>query len=271
MRLTAALQAKDPRNLKLTLLVSAFFVALWGLGAYFAPWSPKRGLGLAFGIFAALAFGVEMLYPARRPRARPFGTAKAWIQLHVYMGALAMLAVLIHSGGFPRGSFGWWLFLLSLWTTLSGLLGVWFQKTLPAALAEGLRVEALFERIPDLVEQLVVEADTLVAEASEVLERFYQQDLRPSLANLRPSWSYVFDVRSGRERALDPFRQISAYVGLDEKGKVDDLMNLYTEKIELDAQWSVQRVLRLWLWLHVPPAALLMALVVIHVFAWLWY
>jgi hypothetical protein len=182
-----------------------------------------------------------------------------------------MLAVVLHAGGLPYGGFGWWLFLLSLWTTLSGLLGVWIQKTLPVALSEGLRVEALFERIPDLVDQLVAEADALVTEASDVLERFYQQDLRPSLATLRPSWSYVFDVRADRERALAPFRQVSAYVTAEEKGKVDDLMSLYTDKIELDAQWSVQRVLRLWLWLHVPPAALLMGLLVIHVFTWLWY
>lgn len=271
MRTTAALRPKEPRNLSLTLGLSALFLALWAGGSFFWPLSPKRGLGLAFGIFAALAYVLEMLYPARRPRARPFGTAKGWLQVHVYLGALALLAVVIHAGGLPTGRFGWWLFVLSLWTTLSGLLGVWLQKTLPVALAEGLRVEALFERIPDLVEQLVAEADALVAEASDVLDRFYQQDLRPNLAALRPSWSYVFDVRAGRERALDSFRQIGAYVGPEEKGKVEDLMSLYTEKIELDAQWSVQRVLRLWLWLHVPPAALLMGLLVVHVFTWLWY
>jgi hypothetical protein len=150
-------------------------------------------------------------------------------------------------------------------------LGVWLQKTLPPALSEGLRVEALYERIPDLVDQLVEEADTLLQEVSDVLDRFYQGDLRSRLAQLAPSWGYLFDVRAGRERALEPFRQISAYVAAEEKAKVEDLMSIYTEKIELDAQWSVQRVLRGWLWLHVPPAALLMALLVIHVFTWLWY
>jgi hypothetical protein len=98
---------------------------------------------------------------------------------------------------------------------------VWLQKTQPLALAEGLRVEALYERIPDLVDQLVGEADTLLSEVSDVLDRFYQQDLRPRLGTLRPSWGYVFDVRAGRERALEPFRQISGYVGADEKGKVE--------------------------------------------------
>ena len=271
MRLSQVVRPKEPRNLVITAGVAAVFLLMWAIAAYLWPWSPKRGFGLAFGIFAALAFVFEMLYPSRRPRAWPFGTAKAWIQAHVYVGALAMLAVILHAGGLPHGGFGWWLFLLSLWTTLSGLLGVWAQKTLPAALSEGLRVEALYERIPDLIDQLVAEADTLVAETSEVLERFYQQDLRPSLGTPRPSWSYVFDVRAGRERALEPFQNVGSYVAAEEKEKVNDLRSLYTEKLELGAQWSVQRVLRLWLWLHVPPAAVLMGLLVIHVFTWLWY
>jgi hypothetical protein len=271
MRLSQALRPKEPRNLMVTAAVAFVFLLVWAITAWLWPYSPKRGMGLVFGIFAALAFVFEMLYPSRRPRARPLGTARAWIQAHVYMGALAMVAVVIHAGGLPHGGFGWWLFLLSLWTTLSGLLGVWAQKTLPLALAEGLRVEALYERIPSLVEQLVEEADTLLAECSDVLDRFYQQELRPGFATPRPSWSYVFDVRSGRERALGPLRQIAGYVSAEEKPKVDDLTNLYTEKLELDAQWSVQRVLRFWLWLHVPPAAVLMGLLVIHVFTWLWY
>src|SRR5262245_59537856 len=158
-----------------------------------------------------------MLYPARRPRARPLGTAKAWIQAHVYVGVVAMVAVIIHAGfTWPHGAMSLWLFGLSLWTTLTGLLGVWLQKSIPVALSEGLRVEAIYERIPELLERLVAEADGLLAEASEVLDRFYQQELRPSLATLSPSWGYLLDIRSGREKALAPFRRISSYVDASE-------------------------------------------------------
>ena len=45
------------------ILVYAF--AAWG-----RTWSPKRGAGLAFGIFAAAVLVFEMAYPFRRPRAR---------------------------------------------------------------------------------------------------------------------------------------------------------------------------------------------------------
>jgi hypothetical protein len=270
VRASQVLRPKSPRNLRLTAAVGLAFLAIYLVAGLLAPWSPKRGVGLAFGIFAAVAFVSEMAYPARRPAAWPFGNAKNWIQAHVYVGAVAFLAVVLHSG-WPKGSFGWWLFALSAWTTASGLFGVWLQKWIPAALAEGLQVEALYERIPSLVEQLTAEADELMADAGEVLDRFYRQEVRDRLSVLAPSSGFLLDVRSGRERALEPFRRMVGFVSAEEKDKIEDLMSLYTEKLELDAQYSLQEILRTWLWLHVPPAGLLMGLLVIHVFAWVWY
>lgn len=272
MNLGRVLRPKEPRNVKITAAVCAVLVLVYLLGAAFRPWSPKRGLGLIFGFLAAFAFIFEMLYPARRPRAWPLLTAKNWIQVHIYLGVVALLAVFIHAGfTWPHGTMGWALFLLSAWTTLSGLAGVWLQKWIPSALAEGLRVEALYERIPDLVRQLTTEADALMSDASDVLDRFYRTDVRPSLAKLRPARSFLLDVRSGRERALEPFRNIARFVEAGEKEKVEDLTNIYTEKLELDAHYSLQGILRSWLMFHVPPAGLLMALLAIHVWTWVWY
>lgn len=271
-RASLALRPKQPVNLLLTAAVSAILVVAYLVSAYVSPWSPKRGLGLVFGFLAALLFVFEMLYPARRPKARPFFTARNWIQAHVYLGVVAMLAVVIHAGfSWPHGAFGWWLLLLSAWTTATGLLGVGLQKWIPAALAEGLRVEALYERIPELLEKLLAEADALMEDASEVLERFYRSEVRDALSKVRPSWSYLMDVRGGRDRALEPFHRMAQFVDPEEREKLEDLTSLYTEKMELDAHYSLQGILRRWLVLHVPPAGLLMALLLIHVFGWVWY
>jgi len=272
VRVGQVLTPKEPKNLRLTLIATFVFVVLFFVGSWLGPWSPKRGFGLGFGIFAALAFLFEMVYPSRRPKAWPLGTARNWIQAHVYVGILAMVAVIVHAGfAWPKGAMGWWLLFLSVWVTLTGLLGVWLQKWIPAALAEGLRVEALYERIPSLVERLLEEADALMADASDVLERFYQKDVRVSMSRLAPSWVFVLDVRGGQERALEPFRRMTGFVDAAEKSKVEDLMSIYTEKMELDAQYSLQGILRRWLWLHVPAAGLLMGLLVIHIFSWAWY
>lgn len=270
--MTAARQAlapKEPRNLKLTAIVAGVMLLAFLLAAWGRPWSPKKGMGLVFGFVATFLFLFEMIYPARRPRARPFRNAKAWIQLHVYFGALAFLAVVLHSGfALPNGLMGWMLFLLSLWTTVSGLAGVFLQKWIPATLTESLRVEALFERIPDLVKGLREEADELMKGTSDVLMRFYQTEVRGLLADVRPSWSYLMDVRGGRDRAIEPFRRIRQFVDDEEKKKVDDLIAIFIEKVELDAHYSLQGLLRRWLVFHVPPAALLMALVAVHIVAW---
>jgi hypothetical protein len=272
MSLRQALAPKEPRNLAVTAAACVLLLLVYGVASRLGPWSPKRGLGLVCGILAALLFVFEMLYPGRRPRARPLGTAKAWLQAHVYLGAVAFLGVLVHADlSWPHGALGWWLLALSAWTTGSGLVGVWLQKWVPVALSDGLRVEALYERIPGLVEGLRAEADALTADASDALERFYRSEVRDGLAAPRASWSYLFDVRSGRERALEPFRRMAQFVGEEEREKVEDLMQIYTDKLELDAQYSLQGLLRRWLLLHVPPAGLLMGLVAIHVSTWVLY
>ena len=251
------------------LMLLVYFAASWG-----RTWSPKRGAGLVFGIVAASIFVFEMAYPFRRPRARPLRTAKGWMQAHVYLGGLAFLGVLAHAGfALPHGAMGWGLLVLSFWVTASGLAGVFLQKWIPSALSEGLRVEALFERIPSLVEGLLVEADELMEGTSESLDAFYRRDVRDNLSRLDPSWAYVFDVRAGRDRALEPFRRMGQYVSAEEKGKVSDLMEIYIEKLELDAQHRMQQVLRSWLaWTaHVPAAGLLMGLLFIHILTWALY
>jgi hypothetical protein len=273
MSLRQALSPKDPRNFALTAAVGAVCVIAWLIARSLGPWSPKRGLGLVFGILAALLFVLEMLYPGRRPRARPLGTAKAWLQAHVYLGAIAFLGVLIHSDfGLPHGGMGWSLLLLSAWTTGTGLAGVWLQKWIPVSMSDGLRVEAIYERIPALTGQLTEEADRIVEEASsDALARFYRTEVRKRLSVVEPSWAYLFDVRRGRDRALEPFRRMARFVADEERGAVEDLEQIYVEKLELDAQYTLQGILRRWLVFHAPPAGLLMGLLAIHVLTWVLY
>ena len=115
---------------------------------------------------------------------------------------------------------------------------MWLQKSIPAALAEGLRVEALYERIPELVDELRGARPTRSStDASDVLDRFYRErGARPASRRFSRRGPTSSTCARGRERALEPFRRIGAFVDAEEKEKVDDLSSLYTEKLELDAQ-----------------------------------
>jgi hypothetical protein len=267
------LRPKKPRWLLVSLAIAVAAVGVRLAVTARERWDPGRTAGLVFGIAASVLYLMDLLYPLRRKLlAFPFGNAQTWIQLHIYGGFLAFVFVLVHAGfRWPSGTMGWLLLSLSAWATLSGLVGVWLQKWIPAALSRGLQVEALFERIPELVEKQLAEADKLIAGASEILERFYTDDVRPALAGIDSSWNYLADVRSGRDRRLEPFSRITQFLAEEERPLLEDLKAVYTEKLELDAQYSLQNILRIWVAIHVPPTLILFGLMVFHIWTNLSY
>lgn len=272
MTLPSVIGRSGRRWMKATAAAGAILVALHVWSTRSAYFRPNSAWGLSLGALATGLFVFEMAYPLRRPRARPLRHAQDWRQGHVSLGIVALLAIFLHTGGrWPAGWAGRSLLVLSIWTTLTGLLGVWWQTWIPAALTEGLRVEALYERIPELVSRLRAEADALAAEGGEVLRRFYETEVRDRLSAVTPSWSFLMDVRSGRERELEPFRRIALFVDPADQERVSDLMTIYIEKRELDAHHTMQGLLRRWPLLHVPAAGLLMGLLAVHVFSWFWY
>jgi hypothetical protein len=246
-------------------------LVIYAAWAWWTPWRAGRWGGLAFGTVGGLIFLIDGLYPLRRRLlAWPFGTAQRWLQFHVYGGVFAMLCVLIHVGfALPRGAMGWWLLALSFWTTATGLLGVALQKWIPSVIASSLRVEALASRIPELTARLAAQADDLMAGAPERLGAAYQAEIRPWLGRAEPAWAYVANVQAGRSRygrTLDTLDRAVA-----DRQRVRDLRAIVTEKAELDVHLSLQRALRTWLWLHVPPAVALLGLLTVHVFAVLYF
>ncbi len=263
----SVLRPKKPAWMFGSAAAAAVGLAIFLLLVQQRPWDPARAGGLVFGIVAALIYTIEILYPLRRRLLGfPFGNAQRWIQFHIWGGCLAFWFILIHEGfRWPSGTLGWLLLFLSVWATLSGLVGVWLQKWIPALLSSGLQVEALWERIPELVAKLRDDADQLAAGSSEMLERFYGESVRPALAGVTTSWGYLVNPRSRRDDQLAPFLRLAPYLPAEEKTRLEDLRAVYTEKLELDAQYSLQRILRLWVFMHVPPCAVLFGLMLFHI------
>lgn len=260
---------KQPRWMRAAGAVALVSLALYAALAWWRPWAPGRPGGLVFGALGAAIFFIDALYPLRRRLlAWPLGNAQRWLQFHLYGGVLACLFVFLHMGwAWPAGLMGWGLLALTLWVTGSGLLGVALQKWLPTVITGNFSVEAIYERIPEMTQRLLGEADELLKDCSEGLEQVYVADIRPLLVTPAPSWSYVFNVRLRRTRRLGPLRDVAPFIGAGERERLDDLTTLVNEKLELDAHYSLQRALKAWVLLHLPPAFLLLGLLVAHIYA----
>lgn len=235
-------------------------------------WQPGDVWGLSFGAAAAALMFIGGLYAARRKlMVPPFVTAQDWLQFHIYGSTLAALFVTIHVGfHLPRGQFGWWLAGLTTWTTVTGLSGVLLQKWIPSLIAAQLSVEVIYERIPEMLDRLRSDAASTMDGASDALQRFYESEVQPALATVSPSWAYVFDTGHGRFRHMASFDHIQSFVEGDDQKRLSDLKSILSEKLEIEAHYSLQRILRLWPLLHVPPALILLAAVVVHIAA-VWY
>jgi hypothetical protein len=266
------LAPRAPRWFWWSIAMAAIAVVAYDVASRFWTWQPGRIGGLVFGTLAALLFLNAGLYPLRRRlRARPWGTAQRWLQIHVYGSALAMLFVMLHMGmRMPAGTMGWLLFGLAAWTTATGFVGLWLQRSIPLQLASRLTVEALYERIPEVVKTLAAEADALMNGAADTFARAYGKDIRPLLAEPRASITWLTGQGPSRDALLRPLNDIRQFLNDGDRARADDLETILQDKIDLDAQLSLQRILRTWLVLHVPAAMLLLGLLAVHIAAVVW-
>jgi hypothetical protein len=72
-------------------------------------------------------------------------------------------------------------------------------------------------------------------------------------------------MRSDRDRRIAEFDSLRSFMDEADRQRLEQLQTLLVKKIELEAHYTWQTVLRWWLLVHVPAAMLLLAAVVAHV------
>jgi hypothetical protein len=248
-----------------------FMVLLVAMVAAFAASTTQpRAQGawqLGFGIAAAtVMLGVVLYGVRRRLPGWPLGRVATWLRWHLYGGVLFQLLVLMHSGfHVPGGALNLLLWFLTLWLTVTGLLGLWIQRWIPRAISSGLADEVHYNRIPELVQGLAQRAEAFVASCDESIQSFYRTSLAPAFAAPQPKLIYYADVTGGRLSRRRQFEYLANALGTEERKKLEQLEGMFRAKLELDAHYSLQRALRWWLVAHVPVAIVLVVLVAAHV------
>lgn len=234
---------------------------------------PGNAWGLTYGTIAALLMLGAALYGVRRRKPRLHaGHSHTWVQFHVYGGMLFLLLVFMHSGfRVPSGGVTWWLWFLSIWITVSGILGVALQKWIPRILTSGLTVEVVYERIPDLVRQIRDRAEEVALAATDPVRDFYLKNVAGALVAPQTRLIYYFDITGGSHTRTRQFEYLRRVLSSEDRKNLDQIESIYKTKLELDAHYTLQKPLRWWLYAHVPVSLMLLVLLAVHLYSVFYY
>jgi len=244
--------------------------AAWVANLAFAELKTGGAWSIGYGAAALVLMIVAGAYGLRRramsvSSRRRLGNANAWLSLHTYGGSLFLLLVLMHSGfGLPSGWVTWGLWILSLWTVFSGFVGLGLQRWIPRLLTSGLSEEVHFDRVPEIVVSLAERAHKLAAASPDAVKELYERRVADEMAAPRRRWLYFADITGGMQANLREFRYLGRFLSAEESEQLNELESLYRAKLEMDAHYTLQLPLRLWLYAHLPVTCLLFGFLVLH-------
>jgi hypothetical protein len=195
------------------------------------------------------------------------GTARAWMQLHIYVGLSTFIMFGVHlSWRIPNGQFEMVLAGLYLFVALSGVYGLYITRVLPKRLTN-LPEEIIYERIPAFRKRLTLQARELVlsaAETSDVLARFYANRLAAFFEQPR-SFSYVIKPSSRQCRQLvSEIQDLDRYLSSSHREVGKELAAIVKQKDDLDYHHAIQGRLKVWLFVHIATTYSLLLFAVLH-------
>ncbi|MGB0721139.1 MAG: hypothetical protein ACPGU7_01975 [Gammaproteobacteria bacterium] len=220
---------------------------------------------LLLAVFVSLAaFNIRKRLPAP-----PLVSARTWLRVHVSLGVGAFFMYLFHVGSlWPSGLYEQVLALLVYAVSLSGLIGMLLQLYVPRRLAQ-IPEEFIYERIPALLAEMRTEAENEIIVATgqdqgDTLGRYYLETLAWFFQRPRFAVSHVLGDRKGQAWLDTRIAAISQYLNDEGRGHLAVIRAIGQRKNDLDAHYALQRLLKLWLFLHVPLSAGLLFLGLWH-------
>lgn len=228
-------------------------------------------------VLSALILGLALFNGRKKLPFLPLLRASTWLQLHIYVGLLTVVVFLVHVRfQLPHGILDWVLAIVFSVVSLSGFVGLYLSRMLPRRMTDS--GEALtFEKIPFHRKRIREAARALALQAEETCESstipdFYLQHVEPYLSEPAP----LLLALAGRfrRRTQVVLRELEArtrYFSDAEKAYAAELREWVETKGNLDVQLSGQRLLRYWLFVHIPFTYVLILIGLVHAFMALRY
>lgn len=234
-------------------VLSSFAAAIhFSWGRQQERWAYMTGWALLALMIVLAAFNGRKKLPFL-----PIFSAAAWLQFHLYAGYFAVLLFLIHiqfhwpSGWFEVGLTGFYVVV-----TVSGVIGIAISRGFPRRMgARG--GDVLFEQVPAIRRRIHEEAESLAIgsvekAASGTIADFYARELHDFFSQHRNFWAHFFEIRGPLSDLREKIGELERFLDPAELTILNRIDELVVQKDGLDYQYALQRVLRLWLFVHIP-------------------
>jgi hypothetical protein len=160
------------------------------------------------------------------------------------------------------------LAVVYLLTASTGVVGLYFIRTIPSQLAR-VGEEVIFERIPALRRQIGHQAggmvlDAVAASGSTTLADFYVARLYEFFERGRGTVYLLCPTSARRKSHMGEMQDLRRYLSDHEQPACERLFTLVRRKDDLDFQEARQRLLKLWLFVHIGLSYALVVLALLH-------
>jgi len=246
---------------------------IWGLRKYgfddviAGSWLTMRWLT---GLVGLVGVAVVMSYPLRKQvYRRRAGALRYWMLAHAYVGAIAGVVLMFHSGPRTGGLLTSLLYVAFDLAVLSGIVGVIAYVVAP-------RIMTRIEGEPLLVEDLEGRRKELRSDVRAILEKsdgWLKEEIRDRVYPRFLSWSFLWRQISRREelkallaQARQEFKERTTRLTTDEER---DLLIAAVETAvtlrRVDALLALHWLLRFWIPMHIAATAIMLVLMLVHV------
>jgi Fe-S-cluster-containing dehydrogenase component/CRP-like cAMP-binding protein len=252
----------------LSALVIGWAITRYGYDAVLAgSWLTMRWLT---GLVGLLGVAAVMTYPLRKQvYRRRAGALRYWMLAHIYIGAIAGVMLLYHSGPRTGGLLTSLLYVAFDLTLLSGIAGIVVYYIAP-------RIMTRIEGEPLLVEDLEGRRAELRADVRSILEKsegWLKEEIRdrvyPRFLSRGFLWRQIWrreELKALLAQARQEFKDRTTRLTTDEER--DLLISAVETAVTLrrvDALLALHWLLRAWIPLHIVATALMLALMLVHI------
>ena len=245
----------------------------WAIGRYgfdgvlAGGWLTMRWLT---GIVGLVGVAAVMTYPFRKQvYRRRAGALRYWLLAHVYIGAVAGVVLLLHSGTRTGGLLTSLLYVAFDLTIISGLIGVIAYAVAP-------RIMTRIEGEPLLVEDLEKRREELRQDTRKIYEKsdgWLKGELRDRVFPRFLSYGFLWrQIRRQEELKALLAQARQEFKDRTMRTATDDERELLISAVEaavtlrrVDALLALHWLLRVWIPMHIVATALMLALMLVHI------